>query len=100
MLYDVKKIKAAIKNKLNVEPLLVCYTKRDSDIQYFSQMQICFDKKYQLTECSVDSVELVEIMFNNEPLEVPCADDVPISYPTIKPQAWRDEKIAHDFFGL
>jgi hypothetical protein len=100
MLYDVKKIKAVIKNKLGFEPLMVCYTKRDSDIQYFSQMQICFNKNYELTECSVESVELVGIMFDNEPEEIPCVDDIPISYPTIKPQSLLDEKIMHEFFGL
>ena len=101
MLYDVKKIKEVVKNKLNVEPLLVCYTKRDSDVQYLSQMQICLDKNYKLTECSVESVGLAGIMFNNEPEEVPCVDDLPISYPTIKPQSvWVDEKTMFDFFGL
>ena len=88
MLYDVKKIKSIIKNKLKVEPLLVCYMRRDSDIQWLSQMQICFDKQYQLIDCSKESVELVQIMVSNDPQETECSDDMPVLYPTIKPELW------------
>jgi hypothetical protein len=94
MLYDMKKIKNAIVTKLNVEPLLVCYLRRDEKIQYFSQMQICFDKQYGLIDCSRKAVEMVHIMTNNDPQETECVDYLPVSYPVIKPSMWG-KKMEH-----
>ena len=45
LLYDLDKIKYAIKSVLNVEPMVVCYVLKDSHVQYLAQMQICLSTK-------------------------------------------------------
>jgi ribonuclease T2 len=83
LLYDTNKIRFAIKNILKVEPLLVCYVLKDSEVQYFSQMQVCLSKDFQLVDCSFQAVEFANIVVDNEPQETQCQDSMPIHYPTI-----------------
>ena len=84
LLYDLSKIKYAIKSVLNVEPMVVCYILKDSDVQYLSQMQICLSKDYELVDCEFQAVELVNIAKDNTPQETQCQEGLPIHYPTIK----------------
>lgn len=67
--------------------MLVCFIEKNSTIQYLSQMQVCFDKQYNLIECSNNSVEIVKIMTDKiaSIQEMECQDDLPVSYPVIKP---------------
>lgn len=83
LLYDLDKIKYAIKSVLNVEPMIVCYILKDSDVQYLSQMQICLSKEFELVDCAFQAVELVNIMVDNEPQETQCQHTMPVHYPTI-----------------
>ena len=84
MLYDLDKIRYAIKSVLNVEPLIVCYVLKDSDVQYLSQMQICITKDFELVDCAVEFVEIVKISVDNTPQEIECQPGIPVHYPTIK----------------
>lgn len=84
VLYDLDKIKGAIKSVLNVEPMIVCYILKDSDVQYLSQMQICLSKSFELVDCAFEAVELVNIVKDNTPQETQCQEGIPIHYPTIK----------------
>lgn len=83
-LYDLNKIKEAIKSVLNVEPMIVCYIEKDSDVQYLSQMQICLSKQFELVDCAFESVELVNIVRDNTPQQTQCQHGLPIHYPTIR----------------
>jgi ribonuclease T2 len=83
-LYDLAEIKTAIKSVLNVEPMIVCYILKDSDVQYLSQMQICLSKTYELVDCAFDAVELVNIVKDNTPQETQCQSHMPVHYPVIK----------------
>ena len=83
-LYDLSKIKDAIKTVLNVEPMIVCYILKDSNVQYLSQMQVCLDKSFELTDCAFEAVELVNIARDNTPQETQCQDALPVHYPKIK----------------
>jgi len=83
LLYDANKIRFAIKSILKVDPMLVCYVLKDSDVQYFSQMQVCLSKDFELVDCSFQAVELANIVVDNEPQETQCQDSMPIHYPTI-----------------
>lgn len=84
LLYDLDKIKYAIKSVLNVEPMIVCYILKDSDVQYLSQMQICLSKQFELVDCAFEAVELVNIVVDNTPQETQCQQGIPIHYPTIR----------------
>lgn len=84
ILYDLDKVKYAIKSILNVEPMIVCYILKDSDVQYLSQMQICLSKQFELVDCAFDAVELVNIVVDNTPQETQCQHGIPIHYPTIR----------------
>ena len=84
VLYDLNQIKNAIHSVLGVEPMVVCYVLRDSDVQYLSQMQICLSKEYELVDCAFDSIELVNIAVDNAPQETQCQHGMPIHYPIIK----------------
>ena len=84
LLVDLGKIKNAIKSVLKVEPMIVCFVLKDSDIQYLSQMQVCLSKHFELVDCQFEAIELAMIMKDNEPQEIQCQPDVPIHYPTIK----------------
>jgi ribonuclease I len=84
LLYDLNKIKFAIQSQLNVEPMLVCYVLRDSDVQYLSQMQICLSKQLELVDCAFEAIEIVQIFKDNTPQEIQCQSGLPIHYPTIK----------------
>jgi ribonuclease T2 len=83
-LYDLSKLKQAVQKVLNVEPYAVCYVLRDSDVQYLSQMNICFDKQMQLIECSRETLEIVKVDSDNEPQEIECQSGLPVHYPTIR----------------
>lgn len=84
LLYDLNKIRFSLKSVLNVEPMIVCYVLRDSDVQYLSQMQVCLSKNFELVDCAFEAVELVNIAKNNSPQETQCQPGIPIHYPTIK----------------
>jgi hypothetical protein len=86
-LYTVDNIKSSVKLRLGVSPIPVCFIEKNLDIQYLSQMQVCFDKTLSLIECSTDVVELVKILTDDEPQQTTCLPNLPISYPTIKPKA-------------
>lgn len=84
LLVDLGKIKTAIKSVLHVEPMIVCFVLKDSDIQYLSQMQVCLSKQFELVDCEFEAIELVQIVKDNQPQEMQCQPDMPIHYPTIK----------------
>jgi len=83
LLLDVDKVKNAIRSQLNVEPMLVCYVLKDSDIQYLSQMQICLSKSFELVDCQFEAIELAKIMRDNQAQEIECQPGMPVHYPTI-----------------
>lgn len=84
LLYDLEKLKNSIISYFKVEPLIVCYVLKESDIQYLSQMQICFNKSFELVDCEFKAVELAKIAFDNSAQEIQCQPNIPIHYPTIK----------------
>lgn len=84
LLYDIDKIRYAIKKELKVEPMIVCYILKDSDVQYLSQMQVCLSKQFELVDCEFQAVELVNITKSNVPQETQCQPGMPVHYPTIK----------------
>jgi ribonuclease T2 len=89
LMYDLDRIKTAITKVLNVEPYVVCYVLRDSNVQYLSQMQICLTKEFELTDCSPETLEMTRIFkmdknIKEAPQETQCEDGLPIHYPTIK----------------
>ncbi len=65
--YDLDKIKYAIKSVLGVDPGLTCYVQHNSPKQYLSQMQICLTKENEQTDCvnEYDSIDIFEIMIEN-----------------------------------
>lgn len=84
ILYDLEKIKYAITSVLNVQPMIVCFILKDSDVQYLSQMQVCLSKQFELVDCAFEAVELVNIVRDNTPQETQCQPNLPIHYPTIR----------------
>lgn len=82
LLYDLNKIKYAIKSVLGVEPLVTCYVLRDSNVQYLSQMQFCLSKQFELIECEIDSINLIKLAIDKTPEETHCQQGLPIHYPT------------------
>ncbi|CAF1081389.1 unnamed protein product [Brachionus calyciflorus] len=84
LLYDLDKIKYAIRNYFRVEPMIVCYVLKDSDVQYLSQMQVCLSKDFQLVDCEFKAIELAKIAIDNKAQEIQCQPGIPIHYPTIK----------------
>jgi ribonuclease T2 len=85
ILYDLDKIKHTINSVLGVEPMLVCFILRDSDVQYLSQMQICLSKEFELVDCAFEAVELVNIAVDNQPQETQCQHGLPVHYAKIRP---------------
>jgi ribonuclease T2 len=84
LLYSLDNIISAVQAKLGVRPLATCYIQKDSNIQIFSQMQICFDKEFNLIDCRDQVLELTKIFVDNTPQETGCSSTRPVSYPTIK----------------
>lgn len=84
LLYSLDNILNAIQAKLGVRPLTTCFIQKDSNIQIFSQMQICFDKDFSLIDCRDQVLELAKIAVDNTPQETGCSHTRPISYPIIK----------------
>lgn len=84
ILYDLNKIEHAVQSVMNVKPMMVCYILKDSDVQYFSQMQVCVSKSFELVDCATKAVEPSVITKNNEPQETQCSYNIPVHYPTIK----------------
>jgi ribonuclease T2 len=84
VLYDLNKIEYAIESVMNVKPLLTCYILKDSDVQYFSQMQICLSKEFELVDCATIAVEPALIKKDNSAQETTCQPNIPVHYPTIK----------------
>jgi len=84
LLLDLDKIIHTIKSSLNVEPMLVCYVLKDSNIQYLSQMQVCLNKEFELVDCAFEALEMARIMRENEAQEIQCQPGMPVHYPTIK----------------
>ena len=84
VLYDLHDVKKAITSVLGVEPMIVCYILKDSDVQYLSQMQICLSKEFELVDCAFEAVELVNIVVDNTPQETQCQYSLPIQYPTFQ----------------
>lgn len=83
LLYDLDKIIHAIQLKLNVLPQLTCYILKESEVQYLSQLQLCFSKDFKLIECSEAAVEMGLIKNSNAPQQTHCQPGLPIHYPTI-----------------
>ena len=81
LLIDLGKIKNAIKSVLKVEPMIVCFVLKDSDIQYLSQMQVCMSKQFELVDCLFEPDKILD---SNKAQEIQCQPDIPIIYPTIK----------------
>ena len=84
LLYDVGKIRHVIKSLMGVEPMIVCFVLKDSDVQYLSQMQICVNKEFELVDCEFLAVEQALIEVDNKPQEIQCQPNMPIHYPTIQ----------------
>ncbi|RMZ98041.1 ribonuclease Oy [Brachionus plicatilis] len=68
LLYDLDKI---------IEPMIVCYVLKDSDVQYLSQMQICLSKSFELVDCEFKAVELAKISKDNSAQEIQCQPGIP-----------------------
>ena len=83
-MYDLEKIRFALQSTLGVTPFLVCYVEKDADLQYFSQMQICLSKQFELVDCATEAVEPALIMKDNQAQETQCQNGIPVHYPTIK----------------
>ena len=74
--YDLKQIKSAIKNELNVTPKIECYM--SDDVQYIVEAQVCLSKEFKLIECNSKSDLFVKQS------EQPCKNGVPVRYPVIR----------------
>jgi len=86
VVYDLDKIKYAIKSVLGVTPGVICYVQHGSTKQYLSQMQICLSKDNEQTECQneYESIDMLEIMSGNKVHQTDCINGVPVVYPTIE----------------
>jgi ribonuclease T2 len=84
IMYDLDKIESAITKTLGIRPLLTCYVEKDADVQYFSQMQICISKQFELVDCQTLAVEPALIARDNSAQETTCQRGMPVHYPTIK----------------
>lgn len=97
--YDLTNLKQSVKSLLNVTPFAVCYWDKEKNVQYLSQMQICLSKEFDLVECKSGHVDMLELRpsqslvkghsqvpknNNNDVVEIPCHDNLPIHYPSIK----------------
>lgn len=82
VLYDLDKIKKAIKDALNVDPILECYVLKNLDVQYLSQMQVCLSKSFQLIDCNENQSTSNAVPSKNTPQETRCQHGLPIHYPT------------------
>ncbi|XP_066552798.1 ribonuclease T2 [Amia ocellicauda] len=87
--YKLDDIKGAITNFYNVKPKIQCVVpSRGEDVQTLGQIEICFDKEFQLTDCVEYSQELPHD--NNEILTFDisassgfsvCVDSMQVYYP-------------------
>jgi hypothetical protein len=82
--YALDDIKNAIGSRLGASPLVYCFVEKKRDVQYLSEIQICFDEKLQLIECweiaftSENRTEKVNNYLKK------CVLDFPILYTKIK----------------
>ena len=74
--YDLKQIKSAITNELNIAPKIECYMQ--DNVQYIVEAQVCLSKEFKLVECNSKFSS-----FMKQP-EQPCKDGIPVRYPVIR----------------
>lgn len=93
--YNVNEFHDAIKNALNVNPVIECVKEKQYNReQYLSEIRICFNKQLELVDC--DGVvgalpELSEHLYsysypNSDNIITSCNRNQPIHYPSKLPQ--------------
>ncbi|XP_005994010.1 ribonuclease T2 [Latimeria chalumnae] len=89
--YDLDDIKQAIRKIYGVESKIQCVPSEEEQIQTLGQIEVCFDKGFQLIDCKETEKEyllsLNEVLGSKYKMRsdlMVCEDSVPVYYPPVE----------------
>lgn len=87
--HGVNEFHSAVKSSLNVNPVIQCFKENENnDVQYLSEIRICFNKQLELVDCTLSSLRLsTSTSFSNtDNIISNCNRSQPILYPSVLTQ--------------